>query len=380
MKIAKFVISALAAMSCVALTQAGTEKGSIGFVPFGKVDGKDVNLYTLSYGDLTVDITNYGGIITRILVPDRNGAMGDVALGYNTVYEYVEETPYFGAIIGRYGNRIANGKFKLNGKTYTLAKNDNPGGIGCNLHGGNKGFDKVVWDAETYFEGGLPNLKLSYLSVDGEEGFPGNLKVEVTYSLTKDAGIQMDYYATTDKATPVNLTNHNYFNLRGEGSGSIHGHVLQIHASNYTPVGADLIPTGEVAPVAGTPFDFMSPVAIGERVEEDNEQLEFGGGYDHNWVLDNQDGDMALAASVYEPSSGRVLEVWTEEPGLQFYGGNFLDGGIVGKSGRAYEHRNGFCLESQHYPDSPNQKKFPSTILKPGEVYETSTIYKFKTR
>ncbi|MBK1876350.1 aldose epimerase family protein [Pelagicoccus mobilis] len=380
MKIAKSVLLVLVATCIAALTKAETEKGSISFAPYGKVDGKDVNLYTLSYGDLTVDITNYGGIITRILVPDRNGAMGDVALGYNSVYEYIEETPYFGALIGRYGNRIANGQFKLNGKTYKLAKNNNPGGIGCNLHGGDKGFDKVVWEAETYFEGGLPSLKLSYLSVDGEEGFPGNLKVEVTYSLTKDAGIQMDYSATTDKATPVNLTNHNYFNLRGEGAGSINGHVMQIYASNYTPVGADLIPTGDIASVAGTPFDFTSPVAIGERVEDEHEQLAFGGGYDHNWVLDNQDGDMALAASVYEPSSGRVLEVWTEEPGLQFYGGNFLDGSIVGKSGRAYEHRDGFCLESQHYPDSPNQKNFPSTILKPGEVYETSTVYKFKTR
>lgn len=356
---------------------AGSPKGSISFVPYGETDGKEVFLYTLSHGDITIDITNYGGIITRILVPDRVGAVDDVALGYNTLDEYIAETPYFGALIGRYGNRIANGKFKLNGKTYKLAKNNTPGDIGCNLHGGDKGFDKVVWDATPSFIDGKPALTLNYLSKNGEEGFPGNLNVEVTYSLTDDSGIKIDYHATTDKATPVNLTNHTYFNLKGEGSGSINGHVMQINAARYTPVDKGLIPTGELAPVAGTPFDFTQASKIGDHVNAEHDQITFGGGLDHNWVLDNQDGSMDLAATVYEPVSGRVLEVWTEEPGLQFYGGNFLDGSLVGKSGRAYNYRDGFCLETQHYPDSPNQKSFPSTILNPGETYETTTIYKF---
>jgi len=367
-------------LSIATFSFAGAPKGSISFVPYGKTDGKDVFLYTLSHGDLTVDITNYGGIITRILVPDRVGAVDDVALGYNTLEEYIAETPYFGSLIGRYGNRIANGKFKLDGKTYHLAKNNTPGDIGCNLHGGDKGFDKVVWGAEAKFIDGKPSLVLNYLSVDGEEGFPGNLSVKVVYSLTGDAEIKMEYHATTDKATPVNLTNHCYFNLKGEGSGSINGHVMQINAARYTPVDKGLIPTGELAPVTGTPFDFTSPTKIGDNIDESHEQVAFGGGLDHNWVLDNQKGEMSLAASVYEPVSGRVLEVWTQEPGIQFYGGNFLDGSLTGKSGRPYNFRDGFCLESQHYPDSPNQKKFPSTILKPGETYQTTTIYKFTTK
>lgn len=363
-----------------ALTASASQGASISFVPFGEHDGEDVFLYTLSAGDLTVDITNYGGIITRMLAPGRDGSVADVALGYNTLEAYEEATPYFGALIGRVGNRIAGGAFTLDDKTYTLVKNNAPAGIGCTLHGGTTGFDKVVWDATPSFVDGRPALTLEYLSVDGEEGFPGNLSVKVVYSITEDNGLRMDYHATTDKATPVNLTNHNYFNLRGEGSGSINGHVLQINAKRYTPVDAGLIPTGELAKVKGTPFDFTTPTAIGARVDENHQQLKFGGGYDHNWVLDSQDGDMALAATVYEPSSGRVLEVWTQEPGLQFYGGNFLDGSNVGNSGRPYEYRTGFCLETQHYPDSPNQKRFPSIILRPGDVYETSTIYKFTTR
>jgi aldose 1-epimerase len=282
--------------------------------------------------------------------------------------------------VGRYGNRIANGQFKLDGKTYKLATNNSPGDLPCSLHGGNKGFDKAVWTAERTTVDGVPALKLSYVSKDGEEGYPGTLKVAVTYSVTNDNGLKIDYLATTDKATPVNLTNHLYFNLRGEGNGDILGHTLMMKADRYTPVNKGLIPTGELAPVKGTPFDFTAPHAIGERVNAGNEQMRFGGGYDHNWVLNNQDGKLAHVATLAEPTSGRVMEVWTMEPGLQFYCGNFLDGKLTGKGGKPYPFRSGLCLETQHYPDSPNQPKFPSTILTPGKTYRTTTIYKFSAK
>lgn len=360
----------------------GANKSTVSMQSFGKTkDGTDTALYTLTNAHgVKADITNYGGIVVRLFVPDRNGQLDDVVLGYNTVAEYILESPYFGALIGRVGNRIADGKFTLNGKTYDLVTNNFPAGIPCHLHGGTVGFDKVVWDAEPFVENNVPGLKLHYLSQDGEEGYPGNLDVTVWYRLTHDNGLKIDYLATTDKATPVNLTNHSYFNLKGEGEGDILGHVPMFNAANYTPVNAGLIPTGKIAPVAGTPFDFTTPHAIGERVDSDHQQIEYGGGYDHNWVLDNQDGDLALAATVYEPVSGRFMEVWTEEPGMQFYCGNFLDGSLIGKSGRPYQFRNGFCLETQHYPDSPNQPDFPSIILKPGEEYRTTTIYRFSTR
>lgn len=346
---------------------------------FGKLpDGRDTRVYLLKNPDgFEVDIADYGGTVIRILAPDRNGNPEDVVSGFNSVTPYPAKSPYFGALIGRVGNRIAGGKFSLDGKSYTLATNNSPGDIPCHLHGGLIGFDKVIWSAEPTQKEGHPALRLKYVSKDGEEGYPGQLSVEVLYSLTADDGLRIEYSATTTKATPVNLTNHTYFNLAGEGRGTILAHELTINAHRYTPVDAGLIPTGELAPVAGTPFDFTTPCAIGSRIAANDEQLIFGGGYDHNFVLDSADGALALAASVYEPSSGRKLKVLTTEPGLQFYSGNFLDGTLTGKSGRIYAHRGAFCLETQHFPDSINHPKFPNTVLRPGETYHSTTIYRF---
>jgi aldose 1-epimerase len=350
--------------------------------PFGRLsDGRETHLYTLRNAKgFQADIADYGGTVVRLLVPDRDGKLADVVLGFNSIDPYPGQSPYFGALIGRVGNRIAHGKFSLDGKTCSLATNNSPGGIACTLHGGVMGFDKVIWAAEPTTRDGRPALRLHYMSKDGEEGFPGNLKVEVVYSITADNGLRIDYTATTDKATPINLTNHSYFNLSGEGSGTILDHVLMVNAKHYTPVDKGLIPTGEIAAVTGTPFDFTAPHAIGERVAANDEQLRFGGGYDHNFVLDSKGGALALAASVYEPKSGRKLEVLTTEPGLQFYCGNFLDGKLTGKSGRPYVYRGGFCLETQHFPDSINHPSFPTTVLRPGQEYRTTTVYRFSTR
>ncbi len=344
--------------------------------------GEPVMLYTLTNANgLTTDITNYGGIMTRLFVPDRSGKLGDILLGFNTVDEYIAKTPYFGALIGRVGNRIAHGKFTLDGKTYTLALNDKPGDIPCNLHGGIAGFDKVLWQAEPVIKDNAPGLKLHRVSPDGEEGFPGNLDVTVTYWLTNANELKIEYRATTDKATPINLTQHNYYNLRGDGNGDILGHLLTINGSKTTPVNAGLIPTGELAPVASTPFDFLTPTPMGKNINADNQQIKYGPGFDHNWVLDRKTAkDLELAATVYEPTTGRVMEVWTQEPDLQFYAGNFLDGTLVGKNGKPYQYRTGFCLETQHAPDSINQPKFPSTVLRPGEVYSTVTVYRFSAK
>lgn len=338
-------------------------------------DFDSIKEYTLKNDTgMTVKITNYGATITSIVVPDRDGNMADVALGYDNVDDYINaiDRPYFGAVVGRYGNRIAMGKFTLDGSEYELATNNGDN----HLHGGNLGFDKVVWKAELVENG----VKLSYLAKDGEEGYPGNLKLSVTYTLTDDNEIVMHYEATTDKATVVNVTNHTYFNLAGEGGGTINNHVLQINGSKTTPVDAGLIPTGELADVAGTPFDFRKPKVIGKDVDADNQQIKYGPGYDHNWVLDRKGDGMELAAVLYEPTSGRVLEVITEEPAIQFYGGNFLDGRLIGKSGKAYTHRSGLCLETQHSPDSPNRPEWPTTTLRPGEKYDTTTIYKFTVK
>lgn len=352
---------------------------SVSSQPFGKLaDGRPATLYTLtnSHG-LRADITNYGGILVRLLTPDRHGQLADVVLGYNSVEEYERSNPYFGALIGRVGNRTAHGKFTLDGKTYTLATNNEPAGIPCHLHGGKVGFDKVLWQGEPATTADGAALTLRYVSADGEEGYPGRLDVTVVYTLTNDDALRIDYRATTDRATPVSLTHHSYFNLRGEGSGDILGHELVLRAARFTPVTAGLVPTGAIAPVAGTPFDFTQAHRMGERVDAAEEQLKLAGGYDHNWVLDSAAGKLALAAIASEPSTGRVLEVWTEEPGIQFYCGNFLDGSAIGKSGRAYAFRSGFCLETQHFPDSANQPKFPSIILRPGETYHTRTEYRF---
>lgn len=349
--------------------------------PFGETQkGEPALIYSLvNQNGASVEITNYGGVVTRLLAPDRNGKLEDVVLGFNSLKDYLTESPYFGCIVGRYGNRIANGQFVLDNVKYDLAKNNTPGGIPCHLHGGQVGFDKVVWSATPVIENNIAGLNLTYKSRDGEEGYPGNLDVEVSYWWSNENELRIEYRATTDKPTPVNLTQHSYFNLKSEGSGDILGHVLTIHADKYTPVNAGLIPTGELADVKGTPFDFLKASAIGERIDADHPQLKFGGGYDHNWVLTDQKAELKLAATVSEPTSGRVVEVWTTEPGLQFYSGNFLDGRLTGKSGQPYQFRYGLCLETQHFPDSPNQPKFPNVILKPGEQYQSTTIYKFKT-
>ena len=340
---------------------------------FGKTsDGQPVELYTFTNaGGAEVAIMNYGGIVVSLKVPDRTGALADVVFGFDTFEPYLSPPPYFGAIIGRYGNRIARGRFQLNGVEYKLAVNN-----GANaLHGGIRGFDKVVWKAKETGAG----LELSYLSKDGEEGYPGNLNATVTYTWNDANELKIDYTATTDKDTVVNLTNHSYFNLAGQGEGDILGHFVTIDADRFTPVDAGLIPTGELKPVEGTPFDFRKPAAIGARIEGTDQQLKFGKGYDHNFVLNHRSTAPTPAARAVEPKTGRAMEVLTTEPGLQFYTGNFLDGSIKGKDGKTYVHRGAFCMETQHFPDSPNKPDFPSTVLKPGQKYQTTTIYRFTT-
>jgi aldose 1-epimerase len=370
--------AAIAFYSCHS-GMAGQEsaKASIEVKPFGQTpDGQQVQLYTLTNANgLKAEITNYGAIVTSLYVPDRDGKMDDIVLGYDNLQGYIRNSPYFGAIVGRYGNRIGKGTFTIDGTEYHVTVND-----GANsLHGGRKGFDKVVWKSEPLERHDGVGVKLTYLSKDGEEGYPGNLTATVTYVLTNDNELRVEYEATTDKATPVNLTHHGYWNLTG-CKRDILAHELMIDADKYTPVDSGLIPTGELASVEGTPFDFRKLTPIGARINEDNDQLKFGKGYDHNWVLNKTDSEMKVAAEVYEPTSGRVLTISTTEPGIQFYSGNFLDGTITGKGGIVYKHRYGLCLETQHYPDSPNKPNFPSTILRPGEVYKTQTVHKFSVR
>ena len=351
-----------------------TMEATISKSAFGQTaDGEAVDLYTLTNTNgIVVKITNYGGIVTSILTPDKNGKMEDIVLGFDSLPPYLVTHPYFGALVGRYGNRIAKGKFSIDGQEYDLAINN-----GVNhLHGGLKGFDKVVWTAEA-IEGEEVGLKLNYLSKDMEEGYPGNLDVEVIYTLSNDNELKIDYTATTDKKTMVNLTNHSYFNLTGGTKRDILGHELMLNADQFVPVNETLIPTGELAPVAGTPFDFTKPTAIGLRVNDEHQQIQYGGGYDHCWVLNKGGDDLNMVGSVYEPTSGRFMEVFTTEPGVQFYCGNFLDGTLTGKGGVKYEHRYGLCLETEHYPDSPNQPDFPTTLLNPGETYQTTTVHKF---
>jgi len=341
------------------------------------LDGKPIEVYRLANGHgLELEAMTYGGIIRSLKVPDRSGAVADVVLGFDTPQGYLSDPPppYFGALIGRYGNRIAKGHFTLDGQTYSLAINNAPNA----LHGGNKGFDKVLWTATPAKTGA--SIVLTRTSPSGEEGYPGTLQARVTYTLTEQNELVIEYHATTDKATPVNLTQHSYFNLAGEGSGDILGHVLTINADRFTPVDENLIPTGALAPVANTPFDFRTPTAIGARIDQDHPQLKNGKGYDHNWVLNRKGSGLQLAARLTDPKSGRTLEVRTTEPGLQFYSGNFLDGTITGKSGHKYGHRSGLCLETQHYPDSPNQSTFPSTILRPGQSYDSKTVFAFTAK
>jgi aldose 1-epimerase len=355
--------------------QTASSKAGVQQQPFGSVEGRAITLYTLtnSHG-MEVRAMNYGGIIVSIRVPDRNGEFADVVLGHETLDGYRPNPPYFGAIVGRYANRIANGTFALEGQTYTLPRNDGPN----TLHGGTKGFDKVVWDSEPLK--GRTGVAFSYFSKDGEEGFPGNLRVKVIYTLTSPDTLEIDYEATTDKATPINLSQHSYFNLKGEGNGDILDHEIMINADRFTPVDKNLIPTGELRPVKGTPFDFTTQTKIGARIDDNYDQLVLGHGYDHNFVITRQGRGLVLAARVYEPTSGRRLEVSTTQPGVQFYTGNFLDGTISGKQGHIYKRRYGFCLETQHFPDSPNHPSFPTTILRPGETFREKTVFKFSAK
>ena len=339
-------------------------------------DGRTVDAYTLTnVHGLRITAITYGGIITSMLVPDRSGKLGDVVLGFDSLAGYLKASPYFGAIVGRYANRIANARFTLNGKVYHVPANDGRN----SLHGGTVGFDKVLWDAQPIQAPGAVGIVLTHTSPAGDQGYPGTLQAKVTYRLTDDDALEVDYEATTDAATPVNLTQHSYFNLGGEGHGDILGEWLTIYADSFTPIDSTLIPTGKLASVTGTPFDFRTATPIGARIGDTNEQLARGRGYDHNFVLNGKPSldSLVHAASVLDPGTGRTLDVWTSQPGLQFYSGNFLDGTITGKAGHVYAHRGGFCLETQHFPDSPNQPAFPSTILKPGETYRTRTVFRF---
>jgi aldose 1-epimerase len=342
---------------------------------FGRMhDDTPVYLFTLkNQKGSEITITNFGAIVVSVNVVDKNGDLGDVVLGYDSLPEYIKDKAYLGAIVGRYGNRIASGKFSLDGITYTLAQND-----GANhLHGGVKGFNKVVWEPEEVTSMNVPGIKLSYLSKDGEEGYPGNLNVSVIYTLTEDHALKIDYTATSDKPTVLNLTHHSYFNLAGAGIGDILDHILMINADRFTPVMKGLIPTGEIKSLSATPFDFRKPTRIGERILFQDPQLLAGPGYDHNWVLNHWDGSLRLAVTLYHPPTGRYLEVFTTEPGMQFYSGNFLDGTIRGKKEKKYEYRSALCLEADHFPNSPNIPHFPSVILRPSETYRQTTIYKF---
>lgn len=341
---------------------------------YGKTpDGKLVDAYTMrNRNHVAVQVITWGATVTNFGSPDKDGKFADIVLGFDSLPGYLNNTPYFGVVVGRYGNRIARGKFTLNGKTYTLAINNAPN----HLHGGIKGFDKVLWTGEPVQTDTAVGVTLTYVSPDGEEGYPGTLLAKVTYTLNDRNELAIDYQATTDRATPVNLTNHTYWNLRGDGNGDILSHMLTIDADSMTPVDSTLIPTGQITPVAGTPFDFTTPTAIGARIDADDQQIRNGHGYDHNLVLRRgAPGALAHAARLTDPVSGRTLDVSTTEPGVQYYSGNFLDGTVVGKNGRKYPRRSGVALETQHYPDSPNKPQFPSTILEPGKTYHTRTVF-----
>lgn len=359
-------------------TQQMEKSMSITKSDFGRTaDGEAVAKYTLENKDgIQVDIITYGGRITSLRTPDSSGKLANVVLGFNDIQQYEQDNPFFGALIGRYGNRIAKGKFSLDGTEYTLAQNNGEN----SLHGGVKGFDKRVWNATTEESDDSIKLKLNYLSADMEEGFPGNLNTTVTYTLNKDNSLDVLYEATTDKTTVVNLTQHAYFNLSGDFSTTILDHVVQINADKFIPVDGGLIPTGELRPVEGTPFDFREPQLVGKEIDANNEQIQLGGGYDHCWVLNDQNAGYRSVASAYHPATGRNLEVLTDEPGIQFYTGNFLDGTLPAPNGGTYAKRSGLCLETQHYPDSPNQPEFPSVTLTPGETYTTKTTFKFSTK
>jgi aldose 1-epimerase len=367
------VLTALAACGTRTDKAPTTREATVTRAPFGTTpEGDSVELFRLTNAHgVELDAITYGGIITSLKVPDRTGTLGDVVLGYDSLAGYLRSSPYFGAIVGRYANRIARGAFTLNGTTYHLAINNPPNA----LHGGLRGFDKVVWQAEPLSDARGAGVIFRHTSPDGDEGYPGTVTVQVTYTLTDSNDVVIDYQATTDKPTPINLSQHSYFNLAG--SGSVLDHELMIAADSFTPIDSTFIPTGVIAPVAGTPFDFRTPHRIGERINDDNQQLRFAGGYDHNFVLNHAGTGLALAARLTDPSSGRVLEIHTDQPGVQFYSGNFLDGTITGKRGMVYAHRNGLALETQHFPDSPNHPRFSSTIIEPGQQFHSRTVWHF---
>lgn len=368
------LVVAAGLVACAPTPATKKEAPKVTKTSFGRTaEGTEVSLYTLKNSKgMEAAITNYGGIVVRLMTPDKNGQFADIVLGFDSLDGYLKEHPYFGAIVGRYGNRIGGAKFSIAGKEYKLAANNGPN----SLHGGIKGFDKKVWAAQV--DDATNSLILSYSSPDMEEGYPGKLDVQVTYTLTEANELRINYKATTDKETVVNLTNHSYFNLAGQGNGDILNHSIQIMSEKTTPVDTTLIPTGELKDVAGTPFDFTAPHKIGERINDtSDEQIKFGGGYDHNFVVDGQAGSLRPAARVTEPTSGRAMEVLTTEPGVQFYTGNFLDGTLTGKGGKVYQKRFGLCLETQHFPDSPNKPQFPSAALKPGQTYLSTTVYRF---
>lgn len=376
MKPIKSIIAAAAILSVVSCTS----NKPLPLIPAENfrqsVDGKNVDLYTLKAGDLIMQVTNFGGRVVALQTPDRNGSYEDIVLGYNNLDNYVNNSGerFLGAVVGPYANRISNGTYSINGQTYTFPQNNNDN----TLHGGLKGLDMVVWDVKQVNDSAIV---LTYLHPDGQEGMPGNLQIEMTYTLTGDNEFKVDYQAITDKATHVNISHHSFFNLKGEGRGTILDNVMTIAASQTTPVDDELIPTGEVTPVDGTPFDFRTPHLIGERINQEDVQLANGGGYDHNWVLDRKsDDDMEFAVSVYEPTTGRYMEVFTDQPALQFYSGNFFDGTTVGKYGRTLNYRESLALETQKYPDTPNHPQFPSTLLIPGQTYTHHCIYKFSTK
>jgi aldose 1-epimerase len=341
-------------------------------------DGRAARLFSLvNARGARADISNYGAILVRLLVPDRAGRFEDIVLGCRTAGDYAANRHYHGAVAGRYAGRIAGGRFSLDGKAHQLTLNSTAAGTPCHLHGGTRGFDRALWNVDRFEPGPEPTLAFSLLSPDGDEGYPGTLRAGITYALLADNSLRIEHHLTTDRPTPVNLTQHNYFNLRGEGRGDILGHILAIEAPHYLPLHPTMIPTGEIAAVTGTPFDFTAPAAMGARIDQPSAQLILAGGYDHDWVLDNPGGRLVRAATVHEPGSGRRMEVWAQEPALHLYTGNFLDGTTAGKNGKPHRCREGFCLETQHFPDSPNQPHFPSTILRPDETYRTTTHFKF---
>ena len=372
-KIAFIMMACLAIFSCAPKKQVQLLDAS---AFEAEVDGKQVSLYTLHAGEITMQVTNFGARVVTLWTPDKSGNQEDIVLGYNNLDNYVNNPGerFLGAVVGPYANRIAKGTYTIGDQVYNFPQNNN----GQTLHGGLKGLDMVVWDVDTLT---TDSIVFSYLRPDGQEGMPGNLKIVMTYTLTPENEFRVDYLAQTDKATHVNLSHHSFFNLKGEGNGTINDHVLYINASKTTPVDSVLIPTGEIVPVEGTPFDFREPKAIGQDLEVENEQLKNGAGYDHNWVLDRKtESELELAASVWEPASGRYMEVWTDQPALQFYGGNFFDGTTVGKYGRTLNYRESIALETQKYPDTPNHANFPSTLLNPGESYTHTCVYRFSAK